>query len=140
MALFENGYKNSIVTFGLGISSKICSALVALDPQKIIIATNNDESSSINHGLISACKSYLQLCCIFDPSKLEIRLPQNGFNDFFDMHQDGVKNTVDNFAIWEKQPIKDSASQIKAIYQMAVENKFSANLIDRAKKLLSDVE
>jgi len=139
MALFENGYKNTIVTFGLGISSKICSALIALDPQKIIIATNNDQSGTINHGLISACKSYLQLCSIFDPSKLSIRLPL-GFNDFSDMHQDGVENNTDHFSVWEKFVDPDPLTQISEIRNVAITHKLPANLIDRANKLLSDIE
>lgn len=138
MALFEHGYKNSLVTFGLGVSSKICSALVALDPDKIIIASNNDAESEVNHGLISACKSYLQLCSIFDPQKLEIRLPVK--NDFFDMHLATFEGQNSIFNDWENQKIENTVEQIKTVHKIAVENKFSANLIDRAEKLLSNLE
>ena len=133
MALFERGFKNTIVTFGLGISSKICSALVALDPDKIIIASNNDHEGDINHGLVSACKSYLQLCSIFDPFKLEIRLPVK--NDFFDMHTSELEGETSLFTEWVNKRV-NKEMQIKSIHEIAVANKFSENLIERAVKLL----
>lgn len=132
MALFENGYKNSIVTFGLGISSKISSALVSFDLDKIIISSNNDEGKEQNHGLISACKSFLQLCSIFDPAKLEIRLPLK--NDFFDMHIARSEGEDDIFIKWEEKKINHEL-QIQKIYDIAVENKFSATLVKRAQQL-----
>ena len=135
MALFENGYKNSLVTFGLGISSKISSALVALAPEKIIIASNNDSEGDINHGLISACKSYLQLCSIFDPDRLEIRLPLK--NDFFDMHSAKIGGESDIFSSWEEKNINKQL-QIKTIYDIAIANKFTDKLIERASKLLEN--
>ena len=134
MALFENGYKNSLVTFGLGISSKVCSALLSLDVEKITIAYNNDATSEVNHGLVSACKAYLQLLSVFDPSKLEIRLPpRNDFSDLFleqDCHQ--------TFQQWLDKDIAQS-DQVKAILDIAVANQFPDNLVERAKKLVEDI-
>jgi len=135
MALFERGFKNTIVTFGLGISSKICSALVALDPDKIIIASNNDYEGDINHGLVSACKSYLQLCSIFDPVKLEIRLPIK--NDFFDMHVCESEGEAGLFSQWVDKRV-NAKLQSESIHKIAVENKFSDTLIERASKLTED--
>jgi len=136
MALFENGYKNNIVTFGLGISSKISSALIALDPEKIIISSNNDSDSETNHGLISACKSFLQLSSIFDVSKIEIRLPLK--NDFFDMHTAMREGQSNIFNEWENKII-NKESQIKKICEIAVANNFSSILINRANKLLNQI-
>ena len=135
MALFERGFKNTIVTFGLGISSKISSALVALAPEKIIIASNNDTDGEVNHGLISACKSYLQLCSIFDPDKLEIRLPIK--NDFFDMHIAALEGENDIFSQWKDKKVNKHL-QLKTIHEIAIANKFSDKLIDRAAKLVED--
>ena len=136
MALFEHGFKNTIVTFGLGISSKICSALVALDPEKIIIASNNDSDSEINHGLLSACKSYLQLCSVFDPHKLEIKLPVK--NDFFDMHLATFEGQDNIFNEWLDKK-EDQKDQIKSIRDIAIANKFPEKLIDRASKLIDNL-
>lgn len=136
MALFENGYKNNVVTFGLGISSKISSTLIALDPAKIIISSNNDSDSETNHGLISACKSFLQLSSIFDISKIEIRLPLK--NDFFDMHVAMTEGESNIFNEWENKTINKEA-QIKKIYEIAVANNFSSTLLNRAGKLLNQI-
>ena len=57
MALYENGYKNNLVTFGLDLSPKLLTTLVTLNPKNIIIATNNDSSSKSNRGLQSRARS-----------------------------------------------------------------------------------
>jgi hypothetical protein len=136
MALFENGYKNNLVTFGLGISSKLCATLVALSPEKIIISSNNDAEGDTNHGLISACKSFLQLCSIFDASKIEIRLPLK--NDFFDMHTARNEGESDIFSNWENKSINKEL-QIKKIHEIAIANGFPQLLISRANKLLDQI-
>ena len=45
MALYENGYKNNLVTFGLDVSQKLMTTLITLNPEKIIISTNNAKES-----------------------------------------------------------------------------------------------
>jgi hypothetical protein len=136
MALFEHGYKNTFVTFGLGISSKVCSTLVSLDPDKIIISSNNDDDKETNHGLISACKSFLQLCSVFDPSKLEIRLPIK--NDFFDMHSAYIDGENSIFSDWEQKKV-NKEMQIEKIYEIAVANRFPQTLIKRAEQLKDEI-
>ena len=136
MALFENGYKNNLVTFGLGISSKLCATLVALSPEKISISSNNDAEGETNHGLSSACKSFRQLCSIFDPSKIEIRLPLK--NDFFDMHTARNEGESDIFSNWENKSITNEL-QIKKIHEIAIANGFPQLLISRANKLLDQI-
>jgi hypothetical protein len=135
MALFNHGYKNNVVTFGLGISSKLSSSLVALGADKIVIASNNDTDGETNHGLISACKTFLQLSSIFDYSKIEIRLPLK--NDFFDMHLATFEGENDIFDKWISKAINAKA-QIKKIHEIAVANKFTDSLIQRAEKILND--
>jgi hypothetical protein len=132
MALFENGYANNLVTFGLGISSKLCSTLVELNPDKIIIAYNNDATSELNHGLVSSCKSYLQLCSVFDHTKLQIKLPLA--NDFSDMNLLTFEGQDNLFTLWENKTVKREA-QIKKIYEIAVQNNFPQNLIKKAEEL-----
>jgi hypothetical protein len=132
MALFENGYANNLVTFGLGISSKLCSTLVELNPDKIIIAYNNDATSKLNHGLVSSCKSYLQLCSVFDHTKLQIKLPLA--NDFSDMNLLTLEGQDNLFTLWENKTVKREA-QIKKIYEIAVQNNFPQNLIKKAEEL-----
>ena len=136
MALFEHGHKNNVVTFGLGISSKLSAALVAISPDKIIIASNNDSDGDTNHGLISACKTFLQLSCIFDYSKLEIKLPLK--NDFFDMHLATFAGENDIFDKWNSKIINTEA-QIKKIHDIAVKNNFSEILIRRAAKIQNEI-
>lgn len=132
MALFENGYANNLVTFGLGISSKLCSTLVELNPDKIIIAYNNDATSEFNHGLVSSCKSYLQLCSVFDHTKLQIKLPlANDFSDMNLLKSEGQDNIFDK---WNDKAINKEA-QIKKIYEIACQNDFNRFLIKKAEEL-----
>ena len=132
MALYENGYANNLVTFGLGISSKLCSTLVELNPDKIIISYNNDSKSELNHGLVSSCKSYLQLCSVFDHTKLAIKLPLA--NDFSDMNLLKFEGQDDIFDKWNDKPVNREA-QIKKIYEIACQNDFNKNLIKKAEEL-----
>ena len=85
MALFENEYKNNLVTFGLDVSPKLMTTLIMLNPEKIIISTNNDSSSDINRGLESAVKIFIKLLKYFDIDALTIQPPLK--NDFGRMHE-----------------------------------------------------
>jgi hypothetical protein len=98
MALYEQGFKNNLVTFGLGCSSSIINYLNSFDIQKIIIAANNDEQSNLNHGKISSIKILMSLRSFFDFEKIEIKMPPYPFNDFSDAHQNGfnLKNWYNN--------------------------------------------
>ena len=80
MALFENEYKNNLVTFGLDVSPKLMTTLMTLNPEKIIISTNNDSSSDKNRGLESAVKIFVKLLKYFNIDSLSIRPPLK--NDF----------------------------------------------------------
>ncbi len=85
MALFENEYKNNLVTFGLDASPKLMTTLIMLNPEKIIISTNNDSSSDRNRGLESAVKIFIKLLKYFDIDALTIQPPLK--NDFGRMHE-----------------------------------------------------
>lgn len=85
LALRENGIRNSIVTFGLNVSSKIIYSLIALNPEKIIIAFNNDSNNN-NAGNKAAVAAKDKLLNYFDYSQILIRLPVDD-NDFGDLNQ-----------------------------------------------------
>ena len=88
LALWEAGIKNTIVVFGLNISTSIINTLISLDPDKIIVALNNDSSYN-NAGNIAADKAMNKLRRYFDYSQLSINLPHHG--DFGDMTKDDIK-------------------------------------------------
>tara|TARA_R110000824_G_scaffold107055_2_gene252940 strand:+ start:13290 stop:14345 length:1056 start_codon:yes stop_codon:yes gene_type:complete len=85
MALFENGYKNNLVTFGLDASPKLMTTLITLNPERILIATNNDSSGEKNRGLESAVKIFIKLLKYFDIESLIIKPPNK--NDFGTMQE-----------------------------------------------------
>jgi DNA primase len=84
LALRENGITNTIVTFGLSVSSKIICSLIALNPQKITIAFNNDSLNN-SAGNEAAALSRSKLLNYFDPNQININLPQEA-KDFGDLH------------------------------------------------------
>ncbi|HBY68412.1 MAG TPA: hypothetical protein DEG69_12025 [Flavobacteriaceae bacterium] len=101
MALFENGYKNNLVTFGLDASPKLITTLITLNPEKIIISTNNDSSSDKNRGLESAVKIFIKLLKHFNIDSLTIKPPLK--NDFGLMQELEI-----DFNIWyNKSPDKN---------------------------------
>ena len=81
--LFEHGFKNVFVTFGLDVSPQLICHLMALNVGRVIISFNNDESKPLNAGLTGSLKTYLKLLNYFDVDKLYICLPTK--NDFGDM-------------------------------------------------------
>jgi len=87
MALFESGIKNTLVTFGIGCSPAIINYLNSMPIEKIIIASNNDKKSSINHGYNGAIKMLMSLRKYFDFNLLEIKLPPDEYNDLSDAHE-----------------------------------------------------
>ncbi len=108
LALFENGQKNHLVTFGLDCSPAILSFLLARDFKKIIISTNNDQSKETNWGKQSAIKSMMKLSTVFPVDMLEIKLPTK--NDFGEMHESG-----DSFLNWKNQKPLDREEITKSI-------------------------
>jgi hypothetical protein len=84
LALRENGISNSIVTFGLNISAKIIYSLIALNPDKIIVAFNNDSDNN-GAGNEAAVVAKNKLLNYFDKSQVSINLPL-GAKDFGDLN------------------------------------------------------
>jgi DNA primase len=84
LALRENGINNSIVTFGLNVSAKIIYSLIALNPDKIVIAFNNDSGNN-GAGNEAAISAKNKLLNYFDRNQISINLPV-GAKDFGDLN------------------------------------------------------
>tara|TARA_Y100000310_G_scaffold181676_1_gene181687 strand:- start:989 stop:1936 length:948 start_codon:yes stop_codon:yes gene_type:complete len=84
LSLWENDIKNTIVSFGVILSSSMLSTLTRMDPDKIFVSFNDDSSNSSagNEAARVAKKKLLQF---FDEDQITIKLPQ-GHNDFNEMH------------------------------------------------------
>lgn len=77
LSLWESGIKNTGVTFGTDLGKGLLKAIIRLDPNKIIIATNKDKNFA---GQNAAIKIKSKFKDFFDPGQLEIKLPIK--NDF----------------------------------------------------------
>lgn len=88
LALWGAGIKNSIVTFGLDVSSSIMGTLLRFDLSKIYISFNNDSDKN-SRGNLAAKKTHKKLLNHFDPNQVEIKLPTK--NDFGDMTTEEIK-------------------------------------------------
>jgi len=91
LSLWEAGYKNSIVTFGLDISSSIMGVLLRFDLNKIYISFNNDSDKN-SRGNLAAKKAQQKLLRHFDPNQVEVKLPSK--NDFGDMNTKEIQTWV----------------------------------------------
>lgn len=96
LALMENGIDNVLVTFGLFISNKIIYTLIALNPDKVVIAFNND-GSELGAGNAASQEAKSRLSSYFDPNQIVIKLP-NDYKDFGDMHLENPTAILD----WHK--------------------------------------
>lgn len=108
LALYEEGYKNHLVTFGLEISPAIMSFLLAGDYKKIILASNNDSTKTANHGKIAAIKNLIKLSSVFPTEMIDIRLPTA--NDFGEMRERG-----ESFSLWAEGKSLDKADILATI-------------------------
>jgi DNA primase len=82
LALWENGIKNTLTTFGLDVNVAILNKLLRLDPNSVIVSFNNDSES--NHaGNLAAKKAEKKLRKYFDEEQVKISLPSQ--NDFGEM-------------------------------------------------------
>lgn len=81
LALKEAGISNTLVTFGLDVSSAVIKALLKVDASKIVIAFNNDGIRGA--GNRAAAKASDSLSNYFDSTQVEIKLPQK--KDFGEM-------------------------------------------------------
>lgn len=132
--LFEHGFRNVLVSFGLDISPKLLCHLTSLDIDRIILSFNNDSDKASNRGARAAVKNYLKLLNHFDFDVLSICLPNK--NDFGEM-------VDEDFAEWkgkvENDRIETGRSVLDFAQKMADSKELPANLIKNIKILKSHV-
>jgi len=87
LALWQHGYKNAIVTFGLNISPRIIKFMIQNEMQKIIIAFNNDSHKN-SAGNQAAKEAKEKLLTFFDDQQVEIKLPIK--KDFGEMSENEI--------------------------------------------------
>tara|TARA_Y100001937_G_scaffold20453_1_gene28492 strand:+ start:6348 stop:7388 length:1041 start_codon:yes stop_codon:yes gene_type:complete len=129
--LHESGFDNALVTFGLDISPKLLCALVAINPDRIILSLNNDSDQGENRGLNGCIKNYLKLVKYFDPNKIVICLPTA--NDFGDMTKDDFKTWAQKLSSMEAKTQKTFI--LKKIDEIS--SKLSKQLL-KNKKIITD--
>jgi DNA primase len=88
LSLWDAGIKNTIVTFGLEISTSILNILLKIDPNKIYISFNNDSNKN-RAGNEASEKAINKLLRYFDKNQLEIKLPSK--KDFGEMSVEEIK-------------------------------------------------
>lgn len=93
LALRENNINTAVVTFGLTLSPKLLYCLISLNPEKIVIAFNNDESNNYA-GNEAATFAKKKLSSYFDQNQLYIKLP-SGHKDFGDMNISNQKDILE---------------------------------------------
>jgi len=88
LSLWDAGVQNTIVTFGLEISTAILNVLLKIDPNKIYISFNNDSSKN-NAGNNASEKAVNKLLRYFDKNQIKIKLPVK--KDFGEMSIEEIK-------------------------------------------------
>ena len=96
LALWEAGVKNTIVTFGIGISHSIIEFLLRIDAQRILISFNNDEQNNLV-GNDAADKERRHLMKYFDDSQIIIAIPD--YKDFGEMDGEQINLWKSKFQI-----------------------------------------
>lgn len=112
LALYEAGFKNVLVAFGLDASSKLISYINSFSLNKVIVSMNNDKDKETNSGGLATIKTVAKLAQIYDLNQICINPPLA--NDFGDMLS---KNPSDTsiFTSWDarkdKWNLSDSTTQ-----------------------------
>lgn len=96
LKLWQSGIRNFVITFGLTGLDELCYTLVSLDPEKIVIAFNNDaindkKSKAGNLAAQTAKKKFLDY---FDKNQVLIKLPPK--NDFGEMSEKEIQEWNNN--------------------------------------------
>lgn len=115
LALYESGYKNVLVTFGLDISASLISFLNSFELSRIIVSLNNDKNKEVNSGSLGSIRILAKLSSFFDLNLLEYNPPMREV-DFGDM----LINDVD-FDAWYARTSKWNMSDED--FQSRIKNK-----------------
>lgn len=117
--LSQNGFQNTLVSFGLDISPKLLCHLISLDIDRIIISFNNDFNKQENRGARAAVKNYLKLLNHFDFHQVFICLPTK--TDFGEM-------SANDFNDWNIKCNCNSKERGKSILDFALQMQDSGSL------------
>lgn len=85
ISLWNDGIKQVLVTFGVSISAKLISHILAQNPDQIFVSLNNDSDKDENRGQIGAEKVIKKLLPFFSRDKIINAPPFQG--DFGDQGQ-----------------------------------------------------
>ena len=92
LSLWEAGVQNTIVTFGLSVSTSIVNLLLIFDPDQITLSFNNDAGNN-SAGNVAAEKARKKLLKYFDSRQVRICLPSK--NDFGDMTKEDISQWLE---------------------------------------------
>ncbi len=93
LALWEAGIKNTMVTFGLDVSTEVLNALIKADPENIYISFN-DDSHNNSAGNLAAEKASKKLKKFFDSNQIHVKLPSG--SDFGEMKTKEIIDWYEN--------------------------------------------
>ena len=88
LSLWDAGIKNTVVTFGLDVSTSLLNLLLILDPKQVTLSFNNDSNNNFA-GNKAAEKGKRKLLRYFDASQIRVYLPTR--KDFGEMTQGEIK-------------------------------------------------
>lgn len=95
LSLREKGQSDCLCLFGVNLSQSLLAHIIAANPEKIIISTNNDLNHDVGQKAAGKIKTILDK--FFDSSRIEIRLPQlescKDWNDVLLVNPDHIKET-----------------------------------------------
>jgi len=135
LALYEAGFKNVLVTFGLDASSKLISYLNTFELDRIIVATNNDKNKEINSGGMASVKAVAKLAQVFDLSIIRVNPPLcNDFGEMLECDTGGFENFRQWYQRKDKWRMSDEKFQNYIIKQINKYEQLKKNT--HCKKLL----
>lgn len=98
LSLFDNGIKNTVCLFGISISGKVMAYLIKMNPERILIATNNElDSANGGVGNRAASKIEKQLLQFFNENRIKIALPTK--KDFNLMTPEDIKKYKNDYSL-----------------------------------------
>ena len=91
LALWDCGIKNTVVSFGIDLSSALIGIFIRFDLSEVIVSFNDDSENS-GAGNKAAQKAEAKLLNYFDPHQIKVILPTCG--DFGEMSKEEILNWV----------------------------------------------
>lgn len=101
LSLWDNGIRNTLVTFGLSLSSGVVKTLIKTRPEQVIVSLNNDSAGNCA-GNDAAIEFRNELRTYFDYDTVRIEFPTK--KDFGEMTKDEIK-------LWQNQSLRKSQHQ-----------------------------